>query len=237
MKTQLRVSIAMLLGTSMLISGITSATARPKPKPDQSVSYSFTHAIPAGFGADVVDVYVNGSLFFDNATPGSSKRATVSRGSVELSVYGNGVVPGPTTTPVLTAASIYLGSGANISYVAHLTGAEKPQLSVFRNMSSEAGSKRSWLTVRHVAAAPAVNLKINSANTFIPLANGMERKRSLTFGTYSVSATYTETATVTLGPTSVNLMKGMNTVLYIWGAKSKTNLAFLKEEIPTRKDD
>lgn len=237
MKTKARVSIVALLGATMVLQGFTSATARPKPKPNHSVSYSFTHAIPAGFGADIVDVYVNGVLFFDNASPGTSKSVSVSRGPVQLSVYANGVIPGSTTTPVLSASPLYLGSGSNISFVAHLTATEKPQLTLFRNMTTEAGSKRTWLTVRHVAAAPSVTLKMNNVSTFMPLSNSMERKRSLSFGAYSVAAEYTETTTVTLGPTSVNLVKGTNTVLYIWGAKSKSNLAFLKQDIPTRKDD
>lgn len=237
MKNKVRISIAILIGTLMLLQGFTSATAREKPKPNLNASYSFTHAIPAGFGADIVDVYVNGALFFDNATPGASKGVSTPRGAIQLSVYANGVVPGPTTSPVLTAAPLYLGSSSNISFVAHLTATEKPQLQIFRNMTTEAGSKRSWLTVRHVAAAPAVQLKINNVSSFVPIANSLERKRSFALGTYSVAAEYTETTTVTLGPTSINLVKGSNTILYIWGAKSKSNLAFLRQDISARKDD
>ena len=221
--------------TALALSSIQVAQARPKAKADDLANYSIVHAIPLGYGADIVDVYANKTLVVDNATPGSIKSLSIPRGNVTVSFYANGVVPGPTTTPLLTATPIYLANGNNISFVAHLTSDEKPKLSLFKNMVTEAGAKRTWLAIRHVASTTALQIRTNGYPVFVPLSNGMERKRSLPFGSYSVDALYSETNTVAINPSSVNLQKGTNVVLYIWGAKSKGNLALLKHEIPTRK--
>jgi hypothetical protein len=42
------------------------------------------------------------------------------------------------------------------------------------------------------------------------------------------------TTTVVVGPANVNVQKNINTIIYIWGAKSKNNLAILKQEITTK---
>ena len=227
--------IAILAMTTIAITGIQAAQARPNAKANELASYSVIHAIPLSFGADVVDVYANNVLVVDNATPGSIKSLTLPRGNLTVSFYANGVVPSPTTTPLLISSPTYLSSGANFSYVAHLTSDEKPKLSQFKNMVTEAGSKRSWLTIRHVAAAPALQFRTNGNPVFIPLTNSIERKRTLTFGNYSVDALYDDSSTVAINPYSLSLQKGSNAVLYVWGAKSKGNLAVLKQDIAARK--
>lgn len=227
--------VTLLVIATLTLSGIQAAQARPKAKANDLANYSIVHAIPLGFGADIVDVYANKTLVIDNAVPGNIKNLAIPRGNVTVSFYANGVVPGPTTTPLLSASPIYLANGNNISFVAHLTADEKPKLSLFKNMVTEAGAKRSWLSVRHVAATTALQVRTNGYPVFVPLTNEMERKRSLAFGSYSIDALYSETSTVAINPTSVSLQKGTNVVLYLWGAKSKGNLAFLKQEIPARK--
>jgi len=221
--------------TSLVLSGITTAQARPKAKASDLANYSIVHAIPLGYGADVVDVYANNTLVVDNAVPGNVKSLSFPRGNIRISIYSNGVVPGPTTSPLLSSTNFYLSNGNNLSFVAHLTADEKPKLSLFKNMVTEAGAKRSWLSIRHVAASSALQIRTNGYPVYIPLTNGMERKRSLPFGSYSVDALHSETSTVAINPISLNLQKGTNVVLYIWGAKSKGSLAFLKEEITARK--
>ena len=234
MKKSTKKRFATILVVAGLVQGVQGAYAKPKAKASTTVTYSIIHAIPAGFGADIVDVYANDTLVFDNASPGTLKSVTTARGNLTLKIYANGVVPGPTTTPILAAPPIYLASGSQISFVAHLTETEKPILSTFRNMVTQAGTKKSWLTVRHIAAAPAVDVRINGATTFFSIPNGIERKRSLTFGNYSVDAVLPKSTTVVVGPANVTLQKNVNTVLYVWGAKSKNNLAVLKQEITTK---
>jgi hypothetical protein len=234
MKQITKRNVAILIAATALIQGATGAFAKPKAKASTTVSYSIIHAIPAGYGADVVDIYANDALVFDNAAPGTLKSITTTRGTLALAIYPNGVIPGPSTTPLLLATPMYLASGSQISFVAHLTEDEKPKLTTYRNMVTQAGAKKSWLTVRHIAAAPAVNVRIDSADRFVPLSNTMERKRTLTFGNHTVDAVLPNTTTVVVGPANVTVQKNINTIIYIWGAKSKNNLAILKQEITTK---
>lgn len=215
--------------------GARAAEARPKAKASDLTNYTVIHAIPAGYGADVVDVYANGILIIDNAVPGAVKSFAVPRGNLKVQIYANGVVPGATTVPLLSSQNLYLTNGNSISFVAHLGADEKPRFSEFKNMVTEAGSKRSWISVRNVAAAPALQVRVNGYPTFVPLLNSMERKKSFAFGSYSVDAIYSDGGAVAFVPTSVKLEKGKNVVLYVWGAKSKGNIAVLKEEVLTRK--
>lgn len=211
------------------------ANAKQNSKKNELTSYSVVHALPSGYGADLVDVYVNGKLLIDNATPGSVKSFLVPKGSYSVHFYADGVSPISAINPLLTASTVYLSKGNNYSFVAHLNEIEKPMISIFKNKVTSGGNKRSWITFRHIAAAPAIQLKLDDASTFIPLTNGLERKKTLIQNkSYLVNGVYSDTGVPALTPLSVVNSKNSNTVIYIWGAKSKGNLGILKETIPTK---
>ena len=194
------------------------ANAKQNSKKNELTSYSVVHALPSGYGADLVDVYVNGKLLIDNATPGSVKSFLVPKGSYSVQFYADGVSPISAINPLLTASTVYLSKGNNYSFVAHLNEIEKPMISIFKNKVTSGGNKRSWITFRHIAAAPAIQLKLDDASTKSYLVNGV----------------YSDTGVPALTPLSVVNSKNSNTVIYIWGAKSKGNLGILKETIPTK---
>ena len=234
MKLDNKIRWIAVIGIAVLAQSLPNSNAAPKPRHSIPISYDVVHAIPAGYGADIVDIYANGVLIADNAVPGVIKTVTGQSGNVVVAVYANGVVPGPTTSPVLATEPVYLSTNSKYSFVAHLNANEVAHLTAFRNMTTELGSKRSWLTVRNLSVAPDLNIRVNGARTFIPLPSGIERKKTFTVDTYTVTASYTELGAPVIGPTSVALKQGVNTILYIWGTKAKNNLAFLKEEIPAR---
>lgn len=218
-----------------LIAGAEFASAKPKPKPKPALEsrYSVVHAIPAGYGADVVDVYADATLIIDNATPGTIQTFTTTHSNVTIRIYPNGVVPSSTSTPLLASSALVLPRGNKLSFVAHLNEAEQARLSTFKDVVTRAGSKRSWLTVRHVAAAPEVQFRINGTPVFIPITNTLQRKRSLPFGLYTLGFSFPESPTAVVAATPVEMKVNQNEVLYLWGARSKSNLGFLKQEIST----
>lgn len=219
-----------------LIAGAELASARPKPKTPAPAefTYSVVHAIPAGYGADVVDIYSDSTLIIDNATPGTIKSFTTTHTSVTIRVFANGVVPSPTTTPILSSSALVLARGSMLSFVAHLNEAEQPRITTYRDVTTRAGVKRSWMTVRHVAAAPVVQFIVNGTPTFVPLTNTLQRKRSLSFGLHTLGFAYPETPTTVIAATPFETKSQINDVFYLWGAKSKNNLAFLRQQISTR---
>jgi hypothetical protein len=211
-----------------------SAKAKPRPLPTDEFIYTVIHAIPGGYGADVVDIYADATLIIDNATPGTIKAFTTTHNNVTIRFYANGVVPSGTTSPLLSSSALMLSRGTTLSFVAHLNEAEQARLSTYKDVVTRAGVKRSWMTVRHVAAAPAIQFRVNGTSTFIPLTNSMERKRSLPFGLYTLGATYPETPTAVIAASSFEMKAKTNEILYFWGAKSKSNLGFLRQEIMTK---
>ena len=171
MKFPRQVTYLAILLTLIAGAEISQAKAKAKPRSDLQTTYTVVHAIPAGFGADIVDIYANQKLIVDNATPGTIKSFTIPRDRVEIEIYKNGETPTATSVPLLAAPPLYLTYGTNLSFVAHLTADEKPKMTVFKDTISEAGSKRSWLAIRHVAAVGAAQFRVNSTPSFIPFTN------------------------------------------------------------------
>jgi hypothetical protein len=138
---------------------------------------------------------------------------------------------------VLAYRPIYLPKYTNVTFIAHLDAANKPVLSLFKNMNTEPGSKRSWLTVRHVAGAPAVDIRANSKVLFSYLSNGKERKTSLRYGTYPVDVVLAGTSTVAIPSANIAVKSGVNTIVYAWGSASKSNLQYFVQELTPKKSD
>ena len=210
------------------------ATPKPKTKGNDLAIMTVIHAIPISFGADKVDIYSNGNLVIDNAIPGGVKSFTLEPGIQQVSIYPDGIVPTSQTVPLLSYRLIYLARNTNVTYVAHLNNLEKPVLNLFKNMNTEPGKKRSWITVRHVAGAPTVDVRASSKVLFRSLANGSERKLSLTFGTYPVDVVLAGTSTVAIPGANVMIKDDVNTVVYAWGSATKGNLQFLIQEVTTK---
>jgi hypothetical protein len=219
-----------------LIAGTEFASAKPKQKrvkPADESTYSVVHAIPLGYGADVVDIYSDSTLIIDNATPGSIKTFTTTHSNITIRIFPNGVVPSSTTLPLLSSSALPLSRGSTLTFVAHLNEAEEARLSTFKDVVTRAGAKRSWMTVRHVAGAPSLQFRLNGTPVFVPLTNTMQRKRSLRFGLYTLGVTYPETSTSVIAATPFEMKARTNEVIYLWGASSKGNLGFLRQEILT----
>ena len=234
-----RVGIALVFAL-LTVSGSGPLYADSKPKKKkvgQTATFTVIHAIPATFGADKVDVYSNNKLVIDNAVPGASKSFTVDPGSQQIAIYADGVLPTSETASVLSYRPIYLPKYSNVTFIAHLDASNKPVLSLFKNMNTEPGGKRSWLTVRHVAGAPAVDVRANSKVLFRNLLNGGERKVSLRFGTYPVDVVLAGTSTVAIPSANVMIKDNINTIVYAWGAASKGNLQYFVQELTPKKSD
>lgn len=235
----MRRKVAITLALSLLLVPLSQpsfADSKKKAKSDDNAVFTLIHAIPATFGADKVDIYSNGKLILDNATPGSSKSFSVAPGSQQISIFPDGVTPTTETATILSYRSMYLPKHSNVSFVAHLSAENKPMMSLFKNMNTEPGSKRSWLTVRHVAGAPTVDVRANSKLLFRSLSNTEERKISLRFGTYPVDVVLAGTSTVAIPSANLMIKDNINYIVYAWGSASKSNLQFLVQEVVPRKD-
>jgi Domain of unknown function (DUF4397) len=196
---------------------------------------SVLHAIPAGSGADVVDVYAGSTLLIDNFTPGTLKTMQVPAGSYDLGVYADGQAPG-SGTPLLEAKATAVPAGANATVTANLDGTGAPALNVFVNDTSPVPAGQGRLTVRHIAAAPAVDVRANGTVAFGGLTNPNEAKANIPAGTISADVVLAGTTTVAIGPADVPVKEGANTIVYAWGSAEGSTLALATQTVEAHMD-
>ncbi|WP_066043531.1 DUF4397 domain-containing protein [Herbiconiux solani] len=215
-----------------LIAGIAAgaliavATAIPASAADGDAKLSVLHAVPGL----TVDVYVNNALTLDDFTPGTLA------GPLEL--------PAGTYTVAITAADaadasapaigpidLTLAAGGNYTAVAHLDPAGKPTATLYTNDTSTLAAGQGRLTVRHDAAAPAVDVLAGGAAVISNLSNPGEQSLTLPAGTVSASVAATGTTAPVIGPADVTVAEGTNTIVYAWGSLEAGNLALATQTI------
>jgi hypothetical protein len=206
------------------------ALATPAMADGHDATVSVLHAIPAGSGADVVDVYAGDTLLIDDFTPGTLETLTVPAGSYDLAVFADGEGPG-NGTAVLEAAGVEVPAGANATVTANLSADGSPALNVFVNDTSAIAAGEARLTVRHIAAAPAVDITADGAVLFADLTNPNEAMGDVPAGSYEAAVVLAGTDTVALGPADLDLGEGTNTIVYAWGSAEAGNLALAVQTI------
>jgi len=206
------------------------AVALATPAYASDATVSVLHAIPAGSGADVVDVYAGDTMLIDDFTPGTLETLTVPAGSYDLAVYADGEGPG-NGTAVLEAAGVEVPAGANATVTANLSADGSPALNVFVNDTSAIAAGEARLTVRHIAAAPAVDITADGAVLFADLTNPNEAMGDVPAGSYEAAVVLAGTDTVALGPADLDLGEGTNTIVYAWGSAEAGNLALAVQTI------
>jgi hypothetical protein len=197
---------------------------------DMDATVSVLHAIPEGSGADVVDVYAGDAMLIDNFTPGTLETLTVPEGTYDLAVFADGETPDGGTA-VLEAAGVEVPGGANATVTANLDADGNPALNVYVNDISEVAAGESRLTVRHIAAAPAVDVRADGAVIIENLVNPDEAIVAVPAGDYSADVVLQGTDTVAIGPADLSLAEGTNTIVYAWGSAEAGTLALATQVI------
>jgi hypothetical protein len=196
----------------------------------EDATVSVLHAIPAGLGADVVDVYAGDALLIDNFTPGSLETLTVPAGSYDLGVYADGSTPADSDA-VLSAMGVEVPAGANATVTANLDTTGAPALNVYVNDISEVMAGDARLTVRHIAAAPAVDVRADGNVIAAKLVNPNEAIVDVPAGHYTADVVLAGTDTVAIGPADLDLKEGTNTIVYAWGSAEAGTLALAVQTI------
>jgi hypothetical protein len=226
-------AIALPLG----LAAASPASAAPAPK---TGTVSVLHGIPAsvleklGVPGGLVDVCSAGATdpLINDFAPGQLVTAKLPPNTYMLSVHpGAGGCAGPT----LLSASATVVAGKNYTITANLalTGstdpakAIAPALNVFENNQAALGKTKKQamkngqgrVTVRHIAAAPGVDVFVNGNVAIANLTNPNQAQAVLKKGTYQVAAGLTGagTAGIALGPVPLQVRQGWNVIVYAWG--------------------
>ncbi|CAN7224126.1 DUF4397 domain-containing protein [Knoellia sp. LjRoot47] len=197
--------------------GLGTVLAVPAHAADAKVS--ILHAVPGA----TVDVYANGDAILEDFKPGTlTDPLTLPEGSYDLKVTAAGA--GPNGAAVIEANDVTVPGGANVTVVAHLNAGGTPVLTPFVNDTAPTKAGQARITVRHTAAAPAVDVRANGEVAFPNLTNPKEAKADLPAGAIKADVVLAGTDTVAIGPADVDLKEGTNTIVYAWGSAADDNL-------------
>lgn len=214
-----RSAAAIAATVGMCALGLSAAPAGAAQTQNQQAQVSIFHGVPNL----TVDVYINGQKLLPNFKPGTLiSPQPLAAGSYEVEVFKAGA--DPTGTPAI-AKKVDVSAGSNVTLVAHLTTDGKPALDAYMNNVSKVPAGQARLTVRHVAAAPAVDVRANGAPVFKGLENPKEATTMVPAGTVNADVTLAGTDNVVIGPTALPLREGTSNVVYAWGSAQQKNLA------------
>jgi hypothetical protein len=207
--------------------GLLAAGALAVPAQAQDgAQLSVLHGVPGL----TVDVYVNGERTLDDFEPGDLA------GPLELpagtySVAITAADAADDSEPAIGPVELPLEAGVNYTAVAHLDESGAPTANLFTNDTSPTAAGEGRLTVRHTAAAPAVDVLAGGSAVISGLANPDEEVLDLPAGTVSAAVAAAGTTEPVLGPADVPVTEGVNTIVYAWGSLEDDNLALATQTI------
>lgn len=191
-----------------------------------TATVSVVHGIPN----TPVNVFVNGKDTLKDFKPGTvAGPLQLPAGNYQIKVYPAANVKG-TGTPVI-AASATLSAGQNVSLVAHLTAAGKPTLTPFANDTGSIPAGKARLIVRHTAAAPAVDVRANGTPVLKNLTNPDQASIVVPAGSVKADVVLAGTSTVAIGPATLDLAAGSDTIVYAIGSASDKTLSLVTQTI------
>ena len=213
---------ALALGLAATLSALPATAAT-----GSSAKLSVLHGVP-----DLtVDVWVNGERTIDDFTPGSlAGPLDLPAGTYSVAITAADAADA--SSPAIGPVDLTLEGGGNYTAVAHLDAAGSPTATLFTNDVSATPAGQGRLIVRHVAAAPAVDVLAGGQAVVKNLTNPNEQALELPAGTVSatvVAAGTTEPAV--LGPADVTVTEGADTIVYAWGSLEAGNLALATQTI------
>lgn len=209
------ITVGIGAGVLVALAGVAPAQAA-----EGDAQLSVFHGVPGL----TVDVYVNNALTLDDFAPGSlAGPLELAPGTYTVAITASDAADA--SAPAIGPVDLTLESGGNYTAVAHLTEAGAPTATLFTNDTSTVAAGEGRLTVRHVAAAPAVDVLAGGTPAITNLANPNESVLTLPAGTISAAVAATGTTTPVIGPADLEVAEGANTIVYAWGSLADSNLA------------
>ncbi len=203
------------------------ALAGPANAAEGDAQLSVLHGVPGL----TVDVWVNGDRTLDDFTPGSlAGPLALPAGAYQIAITAADAADA--SAAVIGPVSVNLAANGNYTAVANLDAAGKPTANLFTNDVSRIAAGKGKLTVRHTAAAPAVDVLAGGSAVVTNLSNPNEQTLTLDPGTVSATVAATGTTAPVIGPADVTIAEGTHTIVYAWGSLADKNLQLAVQTIP-----
>ena len=203
------IGVAVAGALAMTLVGVGTAGAR-----GGNAVLNVVHGIP---GVDV-NVCVNGAAAIPDFTPGDvATGVELPAGSYDVKIVAAAETCGDAA--ILEANGVALKAGKNYTAVANLNANGDPNIKLFTNKVAPVKVGKARLTVRHTAAAPAVNVWANGSvliggNDFVW---GESATVAVPKGSYRVKVTLPGQTAPVIGPATLKLKTGFAYQVYAWG--------------------
>jgi Domain of unknown function (DUF4397) len=218
--TTSRLSRRLLAGACLGTLAVAGLAAAPASAADaDSADLYVLHAVPD----TPVDVYVNGALTLDDFAPGAlAGPLDLPTGTYTVAITAADAADA--SAPVIGPVDLSLEAGKSYTVAAHLKPDNTPTATLFPNDISATAAGEGRLTVRHIAAAPAVDILAGGSPVLTNVTNPNEGVLNLAPATISTVVAATGTTAPVIGPADVQVQEGVNTIVYAWGSAEAGNL-------------
>jgi hypothetical protein len=202
-----------------------SALALPAHAADDA-KLSVLHGVP-----DLtVDVWVDGERTLDDFEPGElAGPLDLPAGTYSVAITAADA--DDDSDPAIGPVDLELEGGTNYTAVAHLKENGDPTATLFTNDTSATDAGQGRLTVRHVAAAPAVDVLAGGDPVVEDLGNPDEASLDLDAGTIEAAVAAAGTTDPVIGPADVTIEDGTLTIAYAWGSLEDDNVQLATQTI------
>ena len=191
-------------------------------------SITLVHGVPDL----LVDIYVNGGSPVEDVAFTTVATVPGQKGKNSVAIRAANA---PANSDPVLARTFYLRENQSKSVVAHLSADGSPRVTVFANDQSPLTPGTARVTVRHTAAAPAVDIVVDNSATLVPgLANPRQAKADVPAGDYLVDVRAAGTTTAVLDDAPLTLDPGTNTIVYAIGSLSGGSFTVAAQVLPVR---
>lgn len=215
---------AALAATVLAVPAVAGAQT-PTPISASPATITLLHGIPGA----TVDVAVAGEVVIPGFEPGQTQDLSSFAGQTLTDVEVRAA--GTTDVVIGPIASFPVPAEGNVTVVAHLDASGTPTITPFVNDTSEVPAGQGRLTVRHTAAAPAVDIVLGDARPVTNLANGSEASLELPAGTVS-GAQIAPTGGDPIGDVpAVEVKAGELLAVYAVGSLEQNTFTYLTQSV------
>lgn len=217
--------------TSIFATGALAVTAAlafagPAQAAEGDAQLSVLHGVPGL----TVDVWVNGERTLDDFAPSTlAGPLALPAGSYDIAITAADAADA--SAPVIGPVTVDLAAKGNYTAVANLGADGKPTANLFTNDVSQIAAGKGKLTVRHTAAAPAVDVLAGGSAVISNLSNPKEKTLTLDPGTVPAAVAAAGTTQPVIGPADVSVKEGTHTIVYAWGSLADKNLQLAVQTI------
>lgn len=221
--------IGALIGVIAAVGFAAPAQASPTWLHYVDAKVSVFHGVPN----TPVNVFVNHKEVLANFQPGSfAGPLSLKPGQYTVSITAASATDD--THPVIGPVTLTFLPRGNYTIAAHLTAAGAPTATLFKNTLFPVKHGDGRVIVRHIAAAPAVDILVNGNPTMRGLTNPHQSIAILPSATYAFAVALAGTTAPVIGPANVPVPRGKDTIVYAWGSATGGTLAVAVQTVPLR---